>query len=162
MAIHSSVLAWRIPWTQKPGGLQFMGSQRVRHNWVTNMHTHTHIHRCVHIWASTNVGLINSSVCQVNISTRNRGKRQITKVSIMRIFKPTQWILTKDEETHFSFLLQMTLVWAENQDYHQVYFTSNVHLLRGCASCLYIFPWWHTIGKRQHCCYISSTAKNVF
>ena len=30
MATHSSILAWRIPWTQKPGGLQCMGSQRVR------------------------------------------------------------------------------------------------------------------------------------
>ena len=29
MAPHSSILAWRIPWTEKPGGLQFMGSQRV-------------------------------------------------------------------------------------------------------------------------------------
>ena len=29
MAIHSSILAWRIPWAEKPGGLQFMGSQRV-------------------------------------------------------------------------------------------------------------------------------------
>ena len=32
MAIHSSILAWRIPWTEKPGGLQFMGLQRVGHN----------------------------------------------------------------------------------------------------------------------------------
>ena len=32
MATHSSILAWRIPWTEKPGGLQSMGSQRVRHN----------------------------------------------------------------------------------------------------------------------------------
>ena len=32
MATHSSILAWRIPWTEEPGGLQFMGSQRVRHN----------------------------------------------------------------------------------------------------------------------------------
>ena len=30
MATHSSILAWRIPWTEKPGGLQFIGSQRVR------------------------------------------------------------------------------------------------------------------------------------
>ena len=30
---HCSVLAWRIPWTEEPGGLQFMGSQRVRHDW---------------------------------------------------------------------------------------------------------------------------------
>ena len=36
MAIYSSVLAWRIPWTEKPGRLQSMGLQRVGHNWVTN------------------------------------------------------------------------------------------------------------------------------
>ena len=36
MTTHSSVLAWRIPWTAEPGGLQSMGSQRVRHDWVTN------------------------------------------------------------------------------------------------------------------------------
>ena len=32
MATHSSILAWRIPWTEKPGGLQVMGLQSVRHN----------------------------------------------------------------------------------------------------------------------------------
>ena len=32
MATHSSILAWRIPWTGEPGGLQSMGSQRVRHD----------------------------------------------------------------------------------------------------------------------------------
>ena len=32
MATHSSILAWRIPWTEEPGRLQFMGSQRVGHN----------------------------------------------------------------------------------------------------------------------------------
>ena len=31
MATHSSILAWRIPWADEPGGLQSMGSQRVRH-----------------------------------------------------------------------------------------------------------------------------------
>ena len=39
MATHSNILAWRIPWTEEPGGLQSMGSQRVRHNWVTNTFT---------------------------------------------------------------------------------------------------------------------------
>ena len=36
MAVHSSILAWRIPWTEEPGGLQSVGLQRIRHNWVTN------------------------------------------------------------------------------------------------------------------------------
>ena len=32
MAIHSSILAWRLPWTEEPGGLQSIGSQRVGHD----------------------------------------------------------------------------------------------------------------------------------
>ena len=42
MATHSSILAWRIPWTKEPGGLQSMGSQRVRHDWATHIYTHIH------------------------------------------------------------------------------------------------------------------------
>ena len=38
--IGGSILAWRIPWMEEPGGLQSMGSQRVRHDWATNPHTH--------------------------------------------------------------------------------------------------------------------------
>ena len=36
MATHSSILAWRIPWTEEPGGLQSLGSHRVGHHWATN------------------------------------------------------------------------------------------------------------------------------
>ena len=38
MATHSSILAWRIPWTEEPGGLQSTGSQRVGHDWATSLH----------------------------------------------------------------------------------------------------------------------------
>ena len=38
MATHSSILAWEIPWTEEPDGLQFMGSQRVRHVLETKTH----------------------------------------------------------------------------------------------------------------------------
>ena len=37
MATHSSILAWRIPWTEEPGGPQSMGSQRVGYNWATSL-----------------------------------------------------------------------------------------------------------------------------
>ena len=40
VATQSRILAWRIPWTEGPGGLQSMGSQRVRHD-LTTKHTHT-------------------------------------------------------------------------------------------------------------------------
>ena len=39
LGTHCSILAWRIPWTEAPGGLQSMGSQRVEHDWVTNTFT---------------------------------------------------------------------------------------------------------------------------
>ena len=38
MAPHSSTLAWKIPWTEEPGGLQSMGSLRVRHNFIFTFH----------------------------------------------------------------------------------------------------------------------------
>ena len=41
MATHSSILAWRIPWTEEPGGLRSIASQRVRHNLATE-------HACSH------------------------------------------------------------------------------------------------------------------
>ena len=56
MATHSSILAWKIPWIEKPGGLQSMESLRIRHNWTIQhkhmciylnqmyIHTHTHIY----------------------------------------------------------------------------------------------------------------------
>ena len=53
--------AWRILWIEKPVGLQFMGSQRVRHDWATNTHTHTQI-----LNASIFAGEISVSLFQVN------------------------------------------------------------------------------------------------
>ena len=38
---YSSILSWKIPWTEEPGGLQSMGSQRVGHDWAAK-YTHTH------------------------------------------------------------------------------------------------------------------------
>ena len=44
MATHAGILAWKVPRTEEPGGLQSMGLQRVRHDWVANnTHTHTHM-----------------------------------------------------------------------------------------------------------------------
>ena len=40
MAIHSSILAWRIPWMEKPSRLQSAGLQRVGHDWATSPHLH--------------------------------------------------------------------------------------------------------------------------
>ena len=61
MVTHSSILAWRITWTGKHGWLQSMGSQRVRHNWVTNIFTFYHkltLYMWVYFWAYYSVLLI--------------------------------------------------------------------------------------------------------
>ena len=50
IAPSSSILAWRIPWIEKPGGLQSMGSQRVRYNWVTNTHILKKKCPCIPTW----------------------------------------------------------------------------------------------------------------
>ena len=44
MAPHSSTLAWKIPWTEEPGGLQSMGSWRVGHDWATSLSLVTFLH----------------------------------------------------------------------------------------------------------------------
>ena len=50
MTTHSSILAWRIPWTEESGGLQSIGSQRVRHeqNDLARTHTDRHTHTYTH------------------------------------------------------------------------------------------------------------------
>ena len=44
IATHSSTLAWKIPWTEEPGGLQSMGSQRVGQDWLTSLSLSTFMH----------------------------------------------------------------------------------------------------------------------
>ena len=43
IATHSSTLAWKILWMEKPGRLQSMGSQRVGHDWATSLHFTLHV-----------------------------------------------------------------------------------------------------------------------
>ena len=67
MATHSSILAWRIPWTGQPGGLQSTGSQRIRHSWSHWTCTHTFInlsHLCVYNFTKKkrNMGAANGKI----------------------------------------------------------------------------------------------------
>ena len=62
MATHSSILAWRIPWREEPGGLQSKGSQRVGHDWATNTNS---FHHCIH----KSVFCISIPALKIGIST---------------------------------------------------------------------------------------------
>ena len=73
MATHSSILAWKIPRMEEPGGLQSLGSQRVRHDWTANTHhicriwkndTNEHIYKTETDW-QTSLSMIISRSCRV-------------------------------------------------------------------------------------------------
>ena len=59
MATHSSILAWKIPWLEEPGGLLSMGLQRIGHDWAIELvcphgcvHARTHTHTNIHTYPS--------------------------------------------------------------------------------------------------------------
>ena len=60
-AALSSILAWEIPWTEEPGGLQSMGSQRIRHDWATN--TFTFSSERFLPWTQSEGGILVNGVC---------------------------------------------------------------------------------------------------
>ena len=77
MATHSNILAWRIPWTEEPGGLQSMGLHRVRHNWVSDTHTHAHAH--THARAHTHTSaLLELQLVQLTVQILGPISLQIT------------------------------------------------------------------------------------
>ena len=63
MATHSSIFAWGIPWTEEPGGLQYIGSQRVGHDWSNLALTCacTYIRMCIYTYISSSHTLVSSS-----------------------------------------------------------------------------------------------------
>ena len=70
MAVHSSTLAWKIPWTEEPGRLQSVGSQRVGHDWATSLSLFTFLR--TRFWNSWNVTSV--TLCQsksVNLLSRD-------------------------------------------------------------------------------------------
>ena len=74
MAIHSSILAWEIPWTEEPDMLQSMGSQRVGHDWATSLHfEYTNNVYVMYIWCCFSVTqscpiLCNSMNCMNSVN----------------------------------------------------------------------------------------------
>ena len=61
MATNSSILAWRIPWTEERGRLQSMGSQRLRHDWATSLSECA----CVHVCAQSCLTLCDPMNCSL-------------------------------------------------------------------------------------------------
>ena len=86
IATDSSTLAWKIPWTEDPGRLQSVGSQRVGHDWATSLHCTLPLYLCmstlmVLVVKTTNtLGIIYTG--RLSVPTRNHPKssKQISKM----------------------------------------------------------------------------------
>ena len=104
MATHFSILSWKIPWMEEPGGLPSMGLQRVRHNWTTSLwaeyglpvsHVWTSgLTSCNYMWKS---GIACSWYCSSPPNLRTGGncdcRKGINKGTISRWALVVHWLL---------------------------------------------------------------------
>ena len=92
MASHSSILAWTIPWTEEPGGLQSRGSQRVGHDWAKN--TFTYSDRLSTYKAASYINPRNTynrnlhKFCLARLSISSKAKKRVI-IKIFYSFIPT-------------------------------------------------------------------------
>ena len=82
MASHSSILAWRIPWTEEPGGLQSTGSQRVRHDWATQ---HSTARDFTHAYSESGNKQKNHSIAEIEVQIK-QVSMSIKKTSLSLIY----------------------------------------------------------------------------
>ena len=102
MATHSSTLAWKIPWTEKPGRLQSMGLQKIGYNWATSLHSQCaerqsfmgflcflptflgHCRRHISKESATDVGLIPGLGRSPGVGNGNLFQYSCLKISMVR------------------------------------------------------------------------------
>ena len=81
MAIHSNILAWRIPWTEEPGGLQSMGLHRVSNDWSDWAHMHRWTWRASYYGSQTKINMYDITYLELKkyrklVNITNKQKRQ--------------------------------------------------------------------------------------
>ena len=110
MATHSNVLAWRIPWTEEPGRLRYIGLQRVRHNWsnLARMHTHRILEQ---IQARARQDLV-----WTNPTLPTTGPQMFLEILEGFLSRKIDWS-RKTEESH-----------GHSYHYHSIYFSSPLFL----------------------------------
>ena len=82
MATHSSILAWRIQWTEEPGRLQSMGSQRVGHDWAANTFTLSEL-GSFSIFLSFHLTLGETSCCLGHYWLERLTRQEIAAISLI-------------------------------------------------------------------------------
>ena len=129
VATHSSILAWRISWTEEPGGLQAIGSQRARHNWSGLA--------CTAPWRSPSQALAGSLV---TLELKLHVQRSLVKGCLCGDPMNTRihwgWLLSLDTWLcGYPSLSQGDYVFAVNHEYSREYVQTWIYLLNMRVSC---------------------------
>ena len=87
MSTHSNILAWRIAWTEEPGGVQSTGLQRVGHDWVTNTRSHTYTYILfIHLSVDGHLGCFHT-LAIINNADMNIGVHVSFQISVFVLFR---------------------------------------------------------------------------
>ena len=133
MAPHSSTLAWKIPWMEEPGRLQFMGSLRVSHDWATSLSLfHSHAlekematHSSVLAWRIPGTGepggLMSMGLHRVRHDWSDLAAAGINYIS---------WFWPQEHSKKISQRATMSFRWQETKPYNKLTFS------------LCIYPGW--------------------
>ena len=111
---HSSTLAWKIPWTEEPGRLQSMGSQRVGHDWATSQRLHPVRQTCLYLDYLFLQGLISfwnlHNMFLFHPSWTEKYKKWFYTVCVSnkhwRAFKRSAFIFRKKKQKNKNYLLK--------------------------------------------------------
>ena len=95
MATHSSIIAWRISWTEETGGLKSMGLQRTRHNWATNIFfffTHPQMKMLLFLFSRCGSWNSGSLLC-LRLLLEGNESEILTQVEFQRLLSPIMMLI---------------------------------------------------------------------
>ena len=113
MAPHSSTLAWKTPWTEEPGSLQSMGSQRVGHNWATSFHFSL---SCI------GEGNGNPLQCSCLENPRDRGAWWAADYGVAQSRTRLKWLSSSSSSRYQRYTKAQTLKWIQEKSNTQFKF----------------------------------------
>jgi len=112
MANQSSILAWKIPWTEEPGGLQSTGSQRVRHDWATSPFTFC-VYRHQKFWRESPTEITSTEITSEEVlwySAQVGMKREVSPFFFFHFIFFTNYV-----KVNFKTWLCITFIIKENK-----------------------------------------------
>ena len=141
-ATHFGILAWKIPWTEEPGGLQFIGLQRIRHDWA-----HTTPERAGTIWFSVLL-----PPCRARVGRWKQSSEPLSEFESQLYNLPSSRLWTSVLSLYFDFLICKTdiVVMVLTSNGHCENWVTTCEVLRMLCVCVCVCVWVHA-----HTCTLS-------